>query len=148
MRFGLRICSLLSKAVSVGKDFICEKMSHLLFIVSTHALGNIWNADEFNPFYRQPPRWTLSQKPISGSKKQKARITFLASSNDEGFERMLLAIIGNSKMLHPFEGKTGKKLSFDFYFNMKAWVSKEVVFAWPSRSDQYVICVSGCKTIL
>lgn len=147
-RFGLRFRRVHGEEMSADDNAIRREMPRLLRIVSTYPHADIWNADEFGLFYRQPPSWTLSTKPVSGFKKEKARISFLACCNYTGTEQMPLMIIGNSKKPHAFKGKTGQELGFDYHFNQKAWMTKCLFFAWLNRLDVYVGSTTGRKILL
>ena len=70
--------------------------------MSEYETKDVWNADEFRLFYRQPPVLSLSQKQPSGFKKDKMRITFLGCRNLDGSEKCPLLIIGNSLRPPPF----------------------------------------------
>lgn len=99
--------------MSADHDAIAREMPRINLIIATYAKRDVWNADEFGLFYRQPPTWTPSQGPVSGFKKEKTRITLLAFCNNERSERMPLMVIDRAWRPRPFKGKTGAELRFD-----------------------------------
>lgn len=125
-RFELRFRRVHGEALSADHDAIRNQMPCLLPIIATYQLADIWNADEFGLFYRQPPCSKMSHRPVSGFKKGKARILFLACCNNDGSERMPLMIIG-------YTNKASSDLRFDYYSNRKGSMTKEPFFEWLYR---------------
>lgn len=136
------------EALGADVDAINEQFPRILNIISTFAFDDVWNADEFGLFYRQPPNWTLSNTAVSGFKKEKTRLTFLACCNNDGTERLKLMVIGTAMKPRAFQKKSGQEHGFDYHANKKAWMTKELFFAWLNRFDQYVARKPGRKILL
>lgn len=136
------------EALGADDEAINEKFPRILNIISTFAFDDVWNADEFGLFYRQPPNWTLANTSVSGFKKEKTRLTFLACCNNDGSERLKLMVIGTALKPRAFQKKSGQEYGFDYHANKKAWMTKELFFAWLKRFDEYVARKPGRKILL
>lgn len=147
-RYGLKFRRVHGEAMSADKRAIENEMPRIILAIATYKHCDVWNADEFGLFYRQPPSWTLANGPVSGFKKEKTRITLLACCNNDGSERMPLMIIGTAVRPRPFKGKFGSELGFDYHANRKAWMTKELFFAWLKRLDLYIGRTPGRKILL
>jgi len=60
-RYGLRFRRVHGEALNADQEAINLHMPRIMRIVMTYAARDIWNAEEFGLFYRQPPGWTLSK---------------------------------------------------------------------------------------
>lgn len=147
-RYALSFRCVHGEALAADDGAINENMPRILNIISTFAFDDVWNADEFGLFYCQPPNWTLANTSVSGFKKEKSRLTFLACCNNDGSERLKLMVIGTANNPRAFKKKTGQELGFDYHANKKAWMTKELFFAWLNRFDQYVARKPGRKILL
>ena len=107
----------------------------------------MWNADEFGLSYRQPPSWTLAIGTVSGCKKEKNRLTFLACCNNDGSEKMPLMIIGNAERPRAFKKKYGRELGLEYHSNQKSWMNKDIFFTWLGRLDRYIGATPGRKLL-
>lgn len=135
-RYGLSFRKVHGEALSADDDAIAALLPGLRVIIMSYDPKDVWNADEFGLFFRQALGWTLSKKgrAPSGYKKDKTRITFLAACNATGTEKMPLMIIGNSCRPRPFGRKSGAELGFDYHYNSKAWMNKDLFFHGSSVS--------------
>lgn len=68
-RYNLRLRRVQGESLSAHDVEMREKLPQLMHIISTYPERDVWNADEFGLFYRQPPSWTLSNRACSGSQK-------------------------------------------------------------------------------
>ena len=57
-------------------------------------------------------------------------------------------IIGNAERPRPFNKKYGRDLGLDYHFNRKAWMKKDLFFAWFHRLDLYIGATVGRKILL
>lgn len=147
-RYRLTFRRVHGESLDADENAIDEQLPRILRIVATYSYKDVWNADEFGLFYRQPPNWTLANTSVSGFKKEKSRLTFLACCNNDGSEKMPLMVIGKAMRPRAFKKKTGHELGFDYHANKKAWMTKELFFAWLNRLDQYVARTPGRKILL
>lgn len=147
-RYGLRFRRVHGEALSADNDAVSHQMPRIERIVMTFANKDVWNADEFGLYYRQPSGWTLCKRAVSGHKKEKSRLTFLACCNSDGSEKMPLMIIGHAERPRPFGRKYGRDLGFDYHFNKKAWMNTNLFFEWLRRLDRYIGMESGRKILL
>lgn len=76
--------------------------------------------------------------PFRGSKREETRISCLTCCNSDRTERMLLIVIGNTHDPHAFNGKTEQELGLDYDSNKKAWMTRQLFFAWLNHLDSYV----------
>lgn len=116
-RYGLRFRRVHGEAASVDMVALQNEMPRIHRLLTTFAARDTWNADEFGLFYRQPPGWTLSKNVVSGHKKEKTRMTFLACSNADGSEKMKLMMIRTAMNPRAFKKKSGEELGFDYHAN-------------------------------
>ena len=94
-----------------------------------YNLDEIYDADEFGLQYRLAPNNTIAATQLSGSKKDKARITCLACRNASGSDVAPLRIIGNALSPRAFRGKSEEGRGFDYRSNAKASMTK-AIFEW------------------
>lgn len=95
---------------SVHYNAIRNKIPGLLRIIRNFAEKDVWKADEFDLFNCQHPTWSLSSTTVSDFKKEKNRLTFLASCNKFEFQRIPLMIIDNFERPRTFNRKYGKEV--------------------------------------
>ena len=67
--------------------------------LKSFCINDIFNADEFGVFFKQPPNSVVGPGRLSGRKKKKDRVTFLACSNSDGTERLPLLVIRTAQSL-------------------------------------------------
>ena len=118
-RHGLKYRRVHGEGLSANSAALATALPEIRSQVSEYETKDVWNADEFGLFYRQPPGWSLSQKQHSGFKKDTTRMTFLGCCNSDGSEKYPLTRIGNSVRPRPFKGKYGHELGFDHYANKR-----------------------------
>lgn len=149
-RYGLCYRRVHGEALSADNAAITEHWPRLCRLMMTYEARDVWNADEFGLFFRQPLGWTLSpkEKKPSGHKKDKTRITFLPCCNSDGSEKMPLMIIGRSEKPRAFGKSSGCELGFDYHWNKKAWMNQHLFFSWLERFDRYISREKGRKVLL
>lgn len=91
------------------KCAISDELSLLHAILSAFELKDIFNADEFDIFYRAAPTTTIGLRRLHGEKKKKDCITFLACTNADGCDRVATLTIGTSMKLRCFGGRFGNE---------------------------------------
>ena len=69
------------------------------------------------------PDKPIAERPLSGRKKDKTRITYLACANADGSERFPLMVVGKAERPRPFKKRYEHQLGFDYYSNGKAWMT-------------------------
>ena len=62
-------------------------------------------------------------KPLSGLKGNKKRLTYAFMVNVDRSEKLPAFIIGRAAHPHAFNKKTGKQLGFYYQSNAKAWMT-------------------------
>ena len=62
-------------------------------------------------------------KPSSGLKGNKKRLTYAFTANADGSEKLPAFIIGRAARPRAFNKKTGKQLGFYYRNNAKAWMT-------------------------
>lgn len=98
-----------------------------------YSLKDTFNADEFGLSYRMEPNTTIARERLLGRKKEKQRISVLACANGDGSKKFELIIIGSSWKPRSFKKKIGAEIGFDCRANRKAWMTRELLFAWLKR---------------
>ena len=85
-------------------------------------------------------------KPSSGLKGNKKRLTYAFTANADGSEKLPAFIIGRAARPRAFNKKTGKQLGFYYRNNAKAWMTsvlyQEFLHDWDSRlraQDRHIL---------
>ncbi|CAB4479731.1 unnamed protein product [Rhizophagus irregularis] len=68
--------------------------------------------------------------PISGTKKDKTRITVLLGCNSNGTEKIKPLVIGNAQKPHCLRGINISNLPVSYYWNKKAWMTQDIFRYW------------------
>ena len=123
-RHGLRRVSYHGEQASAAFSEAERALPLIRTMLDGYNLDEIYNADEFGLQYRLALNKTIAATQLSGSKKDKARITCLACCNAIGSDLVPLQIIGNARSPRAFRGKSGEELGFDYRNNAKAWMTK------------------------
>jgi hypothetical protein len=93
-----------------------------------------------------PPDRGLMDKPSSGLKGNKKRLTYAFTANADGSEKLPAFIIGRAARPRAFNKKTGKQLGFYYRNNAKAWMTsvlyQEFLHDWDSKlqaQDRHIL---------
>lgn len=124
------------ESLDVDDDAIKEKILHIMNIVTTLALEDVWNAYEFGLFIRHPQGWMLFKTPIASHKKKKTRLTFIACCEKNGSEKMPFMAIGSAQRQCAFNRNCGQDSCLDKHANMKAWMNAHLFHVWLYHLDQ------------
>lgn len=82
-----------------------------------------------------PPDRGLMDKPTSGVKGNKKRLTYAFTANADGSEKLCPFIIGKSARPRAFKRKTGEQLGFYYWNNAKAWMTIILYREWLRKWD-------------
>ncbi|CAB4491435.1 unnamed protein product [Rhizophagus irregularis] len=99
-----------------------ELRAELQELISKYDPNDVFNFDETGLFYRMTPNQTLASGPVSGTKKDKTRITVLLGCNSNGTEKIKPLVIGNAQKPHCLRGINISNLPVSYYWNKKAWM--------------------------
>ena len=83
-----------------------------------------------------PPDHGLADKQNSGVKGKKLRLTYLLTANADGSKKLPPFIIGKAHKPRAFKNKTGTELGFQYWNNMKAWMTATLYQEWLSDWDR------------
>ncbi|GLB34609.1 putative DDE superfamily endonuclease [Lyophyllum shimeji] len=95
-----------------------------------YRLKDIFNMDETGLFYAMPPDRGLMDKPTSGVKGNKKRLTYALTANADGSEKLVPFIIGKAAKPRAFQKQTGAQLGFYYRNNVKAWMTAKLYQEW------------------
>ena len=101
-RNGIRKRKQHGEAASANMDGAEDRMVELRVIVEPYPLKDVYNMDETGLFWKATPDTTLATEALSGTKKQKARISLGNCSNADGSDKPPLLVIGLSLKPHCF----------------------------------------------
>ncbi|XP_040070451.3 tigger transposable element-derived protein 6-like [Ixodes scapularis] len=121
---------------SVNKQGADEWLSeNVPEILGRYAVQDVYNADESGLFYQMLPGKTLARKgePCHGGKQSKQRLTLLLCVNMDGSDKRDPLIIGKAQNPRCFKG--ARKLSAEYVWNTKAWMSRAIFSEWLKRFD-------------
>ena len=83
-----------------------------------------------------PPDRGLMDKPSSGTKGNKKRLTYAFTANADGSEKLPPLIIGKVAKPRAFQKKSGAQLGFYYRSNAKAWMTTVIYQEWLRDWDQ------------
>ncbi|OAD04157.1 Homeodomain-like DNA binding domain-containing transcription factor [Mucor lusitanicus CBS 277.49] len=106
-------------SVRVNNEGIQAQLTKIREAIKEYQLKDIYNMDESGLLYRNAPNRTISGNKISGVKMDKTRLTVGFFCNADGSDKYELIIIGKAC-------KYGHQLVFEYYFNKKAWMTREM----------------------
>ncbi|CAB5390911.1 unnamed protein product [Rhizophagus irregularis] len=110
--------------------FSNELRAELQELISKYDPNDVFNFDETGLFYRMTPNQTLASGPVSGTKKDKTRITVLLGCNSNGTEKIKPLVIGNAQKPHCLHGINISNLPVSYYWNKKAWMTQDIFRHW------------------
>jgi DDE superfamily endonuclease/Tc5 transposase DNA-binding domain len=106
--------------------------------ITKYQLKDVYNMDETGLFYNMTPDYTIAQRRIEGSKKDKTRITIAFTCNADGSDRFKPLFIGHAAKPRCFERKTGEQHGFWYFNNKKAWMTGVYFQKYLQQFDYYV----------
>lgn len=115
----MKFIILYGEASSADHDGLARALKIIKEKIAQYCPQDIWNADEFGLFFRQPQNWTLCSKSINGPKKEKTCIKSLECCKSKRTEKFTLMVVGKSELPRPFKGNYGRDLGIDYYFHTK-----------------------------
>jgi hypothetical protein len=83
-----------------------------------------------------PPDHGLMDKPSSGTKGNKKRLTYAVTTNADGTEKLPPFVIGKAARPRAFQKKTGAQLGFYYHNNVKAWMVTKIYQEWLHDWDE------------
>ena len=83
-----------------------------------------------------PPDRGLMDKPSSGIKGNKNRLTYALTTNADGSEKLPPFVIGKATRPRAFQKKTGAQLGFYYRNNAKAWMVTKIYQEWLCDWDE------------
>jgi hypothetical protein len=75
-------------------------------------------------------------KPSSGTKGNKKRLTYAFTANADGSEKLPPFVIGKAAKPRAFQKKTGTQLGFYYHNNAKAWMTTKIYQEWLHDWDE------------
>ena len=130
LRYGIKQRIKHGESASVSQEVVENGRKKMQEITSHYALSDIYNMDETGLFYRLKPGKTLADKPVSGTKNSKDRLTVGLCMNADGTDKLKPIIINKSKRPRSF-GKIFNPQTICFYYhNNKAWMNMMVFKDW------------------
>ena len=94
--------------------------------------------DETGLFWKATPDTTLATETLSGTKKQKARVSLANCSNADGSDKLPLWVIGASAKPRCFAAARVNIDSLDMLWrsNKKAWMTTVIMLDWLTWFDK------------
>ena len=83
-----------------------------------------------------PPDRGLMDKPSSGTKGNKKRLTYAFTANADGSEKLPPFVIGKAAKPRAFQKKSGADLGFYYRNNAKAWMTSKIYQEWLRGWDE------------
>ena len=114
------------KAASVPHSDVSQAKAKVHQDISGYAPQDIYNFDEGSLNYRMPPDKGLAATAMSGIMADKQRITLGFITNADGSDIQPPLFIGHARKPRCFNGKEGKELGFQYFWNSKAWMTASI----------------------
>jgi hypothetical protein len=95
-------------------------------VIRQYRREDVFNCDETALFWKMEPKRGLSTGPISGTKKNKDRVTILLTCNSTGTEKLAPLFIHRYKNPKPIRGINKDTLPVDYYWNNTAWMQTSI----------------------
>ncbi|KAF5369186.1 hypothetical protein D9615_009952 [Tricholomella constricta] len=136
-RCGLRNFKRHGEAASADIRDIEHERERLRELIRKHGyrLKDIFNMDETGLFWAMPPDRGLMDKPSSGVKGCKKRLTYAFTMNATGSEKLPPFVIGKATRPRAFQRKSGAQLGFYYRSNAKAWMTGVLYQEWLRNWD-------------
>lgn len=132
-----------SSSVDVTSENIQSEMRKIEAILKPYDPADIMNFDETGLYYQQPPKRTISFKPIGGLKKSKTRLTVGLLCNADGSYKGHPIVIGQHKSPRCFKTKADKfaKMAIgrphyvEYHHSPTAWMTTAIFSGYIRRLD-------------
>ncbi|CAG8838641.1 42929_t:CDS:2 [Gigaspora margarita] len=118
------------------KEALNQHRENLQKFCEGYTLDNIWNADETALYWKMRPSKTLAKGPVSGHKKEKARVSLMFATNATGTEKLPPVFIHTSENPHPLRNINKKRLPVWYYWNKTAWMQVSTYNNWLEHVDE------------
>jgi transposase len=104
-------------------------------ILANYASRDVFNADETGIYYKLMPNGTLCfrSEDISGSKKNKERVTVMVAANMDGSEKLSLLVVGKSKNPRCLRGVS---LPVTYSYSKNAWMTSAIFQTWLTNLNE------------
>jgi hypothetical protein len=136
------------EAASVSEVDIAMELAQIQARVAQYAPADQYNCDETGLYWKINPDKSLSTYQLSGTKKQKDRITIHHACNATGSHKLPMWIIAKHKHPRCFKAaglKSVEALGIRWRTNKKAWMVTGIMVEWLRWFDN---AMSGRKVIL
>ncbi|MEW8693664.1 MAG: hypothetical protein AB2535_21740 [Candidatus Thiodiazotropha endolucinida] len=124
------------EADSADPTVVSQGRQQLQEDLAAYDPNNIYNMDETGLFYRLLPNSTLATGPVSGTKKQKDRITVALCSNATGTDKLVPLVIGKFQRPRCFGKTFNPSVYVEYTFNRKAWMTGAIFQDWLSKFNR------------
>ena len=128
--YNLRCIRMTGEAASADEEAIKANLPNIIAEISKFRRCDVFNMDETGLFFKLAPDRTIASRQISGSKKDKSRITIAFTANSDGSEKLPPLFIGHSKMPRAFNKKPAAQHGFLYRSNQKAWMTAVLFQEW------------------
>jgi hypothetical protein len=135
-RYGFRSLKMSGEAASADEAAITVKLPEIVETVKQYDIKDVFNMDETGLFYRMAPDRTIASQNLSGSKKEKSRISIAFTANADGSEKLPPLFIGHFQKPRAFGKKSAKQHGFQYKFNTKAWMTGAIFQDWIMDFDK------------
>lgn len=128
--YNLRCVRMTGESASADEEAIKARLPDIIAEIAKYRRCDVFNMDETGLAYRMAPDRTISTRQVSGSKKEKSRITIAFTANSDGSEKLPPLFIGHSRQPHAFKKKSADHFGLLYRFNKKAWMTAILFQEW------------------
>jgi len=104
-----------------------EAIHNIRLRTAFYALCNIYNMDESGLYWKMMLDRSLSTEQLSGTKREKSRISLAITGNGDGTERVPVWAIGSAKKPRCFKNINIDNLNIKWRANKKAWMTTAIM---------------------
>ncbi|KAI0998879.1 hypothetical protein K3495_g9313 [Podosphaera aphanis] len=117
---------------SVNEAVVAQQLAQVQELATEYHPDDIYNCDESGLFWKMKPEKGLCMTSVTGSKKNKARVTAHFCCNASGRDKVPIWFIGTSTIPRCF-GSAGINIgAFNCVWksNGKAWMTADLMVEW------------------
>ena len=124
-RYNISMHKISGEAEGADKHAVVSGRAELQKKLAAFDPDDLYNFDESGVFYRLPPDSTLATNSVSGSKKQKDRITVGVLTNSTGSYKGKLLVIGKAARPRCFGKQFDPNSVVSYRHNSTAWMTSK-----------------------
>lgn len=142
---------------SADEGAVAHGREALSRVIAGYDLSDVYNLDETALFFKLGPSATLSAAPVSGTKRNKQRVTVALVCNATGTHKVKPIVVAKAKRPRCFGKRFDPAIYCHYYHNKTAWMTSSIFtdvvrrldncFRQQGRSVLVLLDNAGCHTL-